>query len=94
MPDMLGAYIRNAPPAALAKMVYATDWKSEDSRSLREGGTNGLVAQFGSAVALQAKGYGIVPRRVHENYAFQSKPGDWTRLKPGVAQSDSEGRHE
>ena len=25
----------------------------------------GLVAQFGSAVALQAKGYGIVPRQVH-----------------------------
>lgn len=31
---------------------------------------------------------------LHEKYAFQSKPGDWTRLKPGVAQSDSEGRHE
>ena len=28
--------------AALAKMVYARDWKSWDSRSLREGGTNKL----------------------------------------------------
>ena len=28
--------------AALAKMVYAWDWKSWDSRSLREGGTNKL----------------------------------------------------
>lgn len=27
-------------------------------------------------------------------YAVQSKSGDWTRLKPGAAQSDSEGRHE
>lgn len=26
-------------------------------------------------------------------YVFQSKPGDWTRLKPGVAQFDSEWRH-
>ena len=27
-------------------------------------------------------------------YAVQSKSGDWTRLKPGAAQSDSEGMHD
>ena len=53
----------------------------------------GLVAQFGSATALQAEGLRVRVSSGPLHYAFQSKPGDWTRLKPGVAQSDSEGRH-